>query len=81
MLTGIRRTAEALKSGRIVICAGCADAIREFSLYRWQGTENALSDAPRKENDHAMDEIRYFVSTVLAAGDEAPAAAIAVERG
>ena len=81
VLTGIRRTAEALKSGRIVICEGCADAIREFSLYRWQGTESALSDAPRKENDHAMDEIRYFVSTVLAAGDGAPAAAIAVERG
>ena len=81
VLTGIRRTAEALKSGKIVICEGCADAIREFSLYRWQGTESALSDAPRKENDHAMDEIRYFVSTVLAAGDESPAAAIAVERG
>ena len=22
-------------------------------------------DSPKKENDHAMDDIRYFVSTVL----------------
>ena len=80
VISGIRRTAEALKNGEIVICSGCDDAIREFALYRWQGADSAV-DAPRKEHDHAMDEIRYFVSTVAApekGGDLV--AAVSVER-
>lgn len=63
VLDGIRRVSDCLKSGKIKICRGCADAIREFSLYCWD--EGAARDCPRKENDHAMDDIRYFVSTVL----------------
>lgn len=75
VLNGIRETATALKMGRIRIGAGCADAVREFSLYRW--ADDAARDVPVKENDHAMDDIRYFVSTVL----NAPAQfACAVER-
>ena len=42
---------------------GCADARREFQLYRWDSEQNA--DAPVKQNDHAMDDIRYFAVTVL----------------
>ena len=80
VVSGIRLTAEALKTGKIVICEGCEDALREFALYRWQGADSG-TDAPRKENDHAMDEIRYFVSTVVAAaGTEDGIAAISVER-
>ncbi len=63
VLDGIRRVSDALKSERIKICKGCKDTIREFSLYCWD--EGSAKDAPRKENDHAMDDIRYFVSTVL----------------
>ena len=59
VLTGIRTTADLLKSGRLVICSACADAIREFSLYVWD-----TGDKPRKEHDHAMDEIRYFAMSV-----------------
>lgn len=58
---GIRKVSEALKEGKILINETCADSIREFALYRWD--ENAGKDAPRKENDHAMDDIRYFVTT------------------
>lgn len=64
VLSGIRRTAYYLKSGKIKINRCCADAIREFSLYRWD--EKAGSDRVIKENDHAMDDIRYFCSTVMA---------------
>ena len=60
---GIRRVCDALKSGRIKISPNCKASIKEFSLYRWD--ESAKRDAPRKENDHAMDDIRYFVSTAL----------------
>ena len=63
VLDGIRRVSDALKNGKIKICHGCDDTVREFSLYRWD--EGALKDCPRKENDHAMDDIRYFVSSVV----------------
>lgn len=66
VLDGIRRVSNCLKSGRIKICRGCDDSVREFSLYCWD--EGAAKDCPRKENDHAMDDIRYFVSTVLYGG-------------
>jgi len=66
VVDGIRRTAGALKTGRIKICRCCVDAVREFGLYRWK--ENAGQDAPVKEFDHAMDDIRYFVSTWLEQG-------------
>ena len=59
VLEGIRRTAEALKSGKIVICRECGAAAREFELYRWE--DDRAMDRVRKEHDHAMDDIRYFV--------------------
>ena len=58
VVKGIRKTSDALKSGRIKICKPCRDAIREFSLYRWD--ESAKYDAPRKENDHAMGRHKIF---------------------
>ena len=60
---GIRKVASALKEDKIKIVYGCNDSLREFSLYRWD--ESAGCDRPIKENDHAMDDIRYFVSTVV----------------
>ncbi len=63
VLDGIRKVSDAIKGRHIVICPECHDAIREFSLYRWD--VGSVRDAPKKENDHAMDDIRYFVSTVL----------------
>ena len=65
VLSGIRLTAQMLKAGRLVICSPCTDAIREFSLYRWEEGEDGR-DRVRKEHDHAMDEIRYFAATVAA---------------
>ena len=63
VLDGIRRTAVFLKNGNIKIHRSCVDAIAEFGLYRWD--DKASADTVIKENDHAMDEIRYFANTVL----------------
>ena len=63
VLPGIQTTAEMIASGKLKIHENCEDAIREFGLYRWD--EKAESDRVVKENDHAMDEIRYMVMTVL----------------
>lgn len=68
VVDGIRRVSSALKEGRIRICSCCEDSVREFSLYRWDDKEGA--EAPVKENDHAMDDIRYFVTTILEEGGE-----------
>ena len=63
VLPGIRWVASLLKAGVLVICPDCADAIREFQLYRWD--EDSQKDTVIKEHDHAMDDIRYFCATVL----------------
>lgn len=63
VLDGIRRTATLLQNGNIKIHRSCGDAIREFGLYSWD--EKATEDTVIKENDHAMDDIRYFVNTIL----------------
>ena len=60
---GIRKVSTLLKEGRLVFSPECKDSLREFSLYRWDSTY--IKDKPVKENDHAMDDIRYFVSTAL----------------
>lgn len=63
VLDGIRRTASAFSTGQIAVCDCCKAAIQEFQMYRWDDTKN--EDKVIKENDHAMDEIRYFVNTIL----------------
>lgn len=69
VLPGIRLTAAMLQAGVIKIGADCKDAIREFGLYRWD--EKGEVDKPIKENDHAMDDIRYFCSTIMRRDREA----------
>lgn len=63
VLDGIRRVAVYLKNGNLLIHRSCVDSIREFGLYRWDEKKN--EDTVLKENDHAMDDIRYFCSTVM----------------
>lgn len=74
VMDGIRATAGMLKEGRLVICDTCGDCLREMELYAWaEGRE-----APRKENDHAMDDLRYFAMDL--ARDGAAFAATSVVR-
>lgn len=63
VLDGIRRTAVCLRNGNIKIHRSCKDAIREFGLYRWD--EKQTEDKVIKESDHAMDDCRYFVNSVM----------------
>lgn len=63
VVPGITTTQRYIADGTIKIHRSCKDAIREFGLYRWD--EKATDDKPIKENDHAMDDIRYFAMTIL----------------
>lgn len=63
VINGIVATSRYLKNRYIQIHRSCKDTIREFELYRWD--EKSGVDKPIKENDHAMDDIRYMAYTVL----------------
>ncbi len=64
VLSGIRMTSDCLKNGKIVICEDCRDCLREMEEYVWD-LSGGGRDRVRKEHDHAMDDMRYFVATVL----------------
>ena len=74
---GIRVTADLLRQRRIVLCRHFRDCLREMALYCWD--ERSGRDAPRKEHDHAMDEMRYFAMD-LAGERSGGFAAISVVR-
>lgn len=63
VLPGIMTTSRYLQDGTIKVCKECKNTIKEFGLYRWDEKNN--EDKPIKENDHAMDAVRYFAYTVL----------------
>ena len=64
VVPGIRLVGSLLESGRLWVCPCCTDTIREFGSYRWSNE----ADVPVKEDDHAMDDIRYFCMSVMARG-------------
>ena len=59
---GIRRVSSLLGQERLKFHVSCTDTIREFSQYVWESS--GQGEAPKKEHDHAMDDIRYLVSTL-----------------
>ena len=64
VIDGIRNVSTRLQTGELFICSCCEDCIREFGMYRWD--EKAREDRPIKENDHSMDDVRYFVQKAFA---------------
>lgn len=63
VMKGIGRVSSALQRGLLLFHESCRDTIREFGLYSWD--EGKDRDAVIKKSDHAMDDMRYFVSTYL----------------
>lgn len=64
VLDGIRVVSSMLNAGMIAVSPSCVNTIREFESYAWD--DKAGEDKPVKENDHAMDDVRYFCNTILA---------------
>ncbi len=79
VLPGINAVSEALNTNKISFSPSCLDTIREFGLYRW--AEEKEGESPLKQNDHAMDDIRYFVATVIGTPHAVCWAAIRREPG
>ena len=64
VLTGIRRVGQLLQEGRLLFDRNCKHTQSEFLAYVWD-EDGTGQDRPVKDNDHCMDAVRYFVSTVL----------------
>ena len=62
VIEGIQNTASAIQQGKIKVNDCCKRTIKEYGLYSWD--QKADEDRPIKDNDHAMDATRYFVSTM-----------------
>lgn len=72
---GISDVCTMLQDGNIAFMPCCKNTIKEFGAYFWD--ENAADrgeDTPLKDNDHAMDAVRYFARTMrlVKRADEKP---------
>ena len=60
VLNGIRNVATSMNRGKIKVHKSCTNWVKEVAGYTW---DDKGTDTPIKENDHAMDDTRYFVNT------------------
>ena len=63
VLNGIQDVTKFLNAGALYFHKSCKCTFDEFETYSWD--EEAVEDKVIKENDHAMDELRYFCRTAL----------------
>lgn len=67
VLDGIRLTSGCIQSHKILFNDCCDNSFKEFASYVWDTEASAKRgiDTVVKQNDHAMDDIRYFCMSVL----------------
>lgn len=66
VLDGIRMVATLLAQGRLKVHKSCIHILKEFSAYVWNEKRTEVGvEEPLKQNDHAMDALRYFVKTIV----------------
>lgn len=66
VVDGIRYVGTLLNDSKIFFSEQCEETIKEFSAYIWdEKATNRGEDKPLKENDHAMDAVRYFCYTII----------------
>lgn len=63
VLNGIQDVTKFLNAGCLRFDRSCANTFREFETYSWD--DSKPEDAVIKENDHSMDQLRYFCRTAL----------------
>lgn len=64
VMEGIRCVARAISDGNLIVNPKCHDTLREFAAYVWDSSADSRGeDRPLKQNDHAMDMLRYAVYT------------------
>lgn len=58
VFSGIATVKDYLINRKLFIFKNCVNLIREFKSYWW-----GAGDAPQKRDDHALDELRYYLMT------------------
>lgn len=79
VLDGIRVVSGMLREGRLKVHPSCQGFLQEIENYRWD--QRSGQDRPVKEEDHAMDETRYFAMEVEGEGQKGGFFAVSCERG
>lgn len=65
VINGISDVQYMLKNNQLKFSSKCKMAIAEFGMYVWDDKAAMHGkDEPIKDNDHCMDDIRYFVKTM-----------------
>lgn len=66
VVSGVSKIQELLRQGRIRVLSRCSNVIREFESYSYpDNKDGTVEENPLKENDDAMDAIRYVLMTDL----------------
>ena len=61
---GIQIVTSEMKKGTVVVCEECVNTIREIQGYVWDTKQAAKGyDEPLKQNDHAVDALRYAIAS------------------
>lgn len=63
VINGIQDVTKFLNAGVLYIHESCVNTFEEFVSYAWD--KDKPVDAVIKENDHSMDQLRYFCRTTL----------------
>lgn len=71
---GINRVNEMFKQGKLLISAKCVNTLREIGVYKWKelrpGQERNEYEEPVKQDDHAMDCLRYMANHICIPQEE-----------
>lgn len=66
VFNGIQVMTNLMKEGTLTVCQECTNLIREIETYSWDPKKAKIGeDAPLKQNDHAVDALRYAVKSLL----------------
>ena len=67
VLNGIRDVSTLMSVGKLKVNAGCQNLLKEIRTYAWdeKAAQQLGIDKPIKQNDHAVDALRYFVNTIV----------------
>lgn len=69
IVSGISKIQEALREGKIKVLSRCVNVIQEFESYSYPEDKGKLAnEKPLKENDDAMDAIRYVIMSDMDSG-------------
>lgn len=65
VVDGIQFTSSLFQTGKLVVCEGCTNTIRELENYAWDTEKSRKEgkDIVIKQDDHCMDAMRYACMT------------------